>query len=121
MAGRAKRRGNYNVNKTELRKASMSRREARDMACNAVTRPCDRCEKIRTLGQMDVHHVDGNPHNNPVDGTNHSWLCEPCHHEAQSELTRAEPGWIYRNGRYFRNLSKVDSKWVLIGQGYREL
>lgn len=48
---------------------------------------CAKCgrefdHKDRSL--LTVHHKDGNPHNNPADGSNWENLCVYCHNEEHS-------------------------------------
>ena len=59
---------------------------------------CGRCAREfagRTLGQLTVHHKDGNHDNNPPDGSNWELLCLYCHdeeHARQMETARQGAG-----------------------------
>jgi hypothetical protein len=37
---------------------------------------------------LTVHHIDGNPMNNPEDGSNHAVLCQRCHLRRQAHLKK---------------------------------
>lgn len=108
MRGRGKRRTKYEVNKTELRKESMSRKQGREEAINRmVAHRCERCGEPHFLANLELHHIDSNPHNNPKDGTNWSFLMEKCHHAAQAEIeTLLKQGkqWVYEKGTYRERL-----------------
>lgn len=104
IAGRTKRRGKYQANKTELRRESLSRKQARELAINlTVSHCCERCKQSFLLKDLELHHIDVNPHNNPEDGLNWSWLCIPCHHAEQAVVTFLNStgvAWTFSEGRY---------------------
>lgn len=39
---------------------------------------CQQCGSIR---HVDTHHIDKNPNNNPLNGSNWMRLCSSCHHK----------------------------------------
>ena len=69
---------------------------------------CTRCAREFTLGNVQlltVHHVDGDHHHNPPDGSNWELLCTYCHENeharildsaGRTETSKDEPGATYK-------------------------
>jgi hypothetical protein len=54
----------------------------REQALKVLPHICARCAREfegRRLRELTVHHKDGNPDNNPPDGSNWELLCIYCH------------------------------------------
>ncbi len=54
---------------------------------------CARCARefeVSTLYDLTVHHRDGNPRNNPADGSNWENLCADCHDAEHSKEQLAD-------------------------------
>jgi 5-methylcytosine-specific restriction endonuclease McrA len=71
----------------QLREAGKSSPEYREQSLRIHGLVCAKCgrqfdEKDRHL--LTVHHKDGNPRNNPPDGSNWENLCVYCHQEEHS-------------------------------------
>ena len=49
-----------------------------------VCAKCGREFDAANIGQLTVHHKDGNHHNNPPDGSNWENLCSHCHDDEHS-------------------------------------
>ena len=50
---------------------------------------CGRCARTFThanLQQLEVHHKNGNHHDNPADGSNWELLCTYCHEHEHSKI-----------------------------------
>jgi len=45
---------------------------------------CGREFDLKDLRMLTVHHLDGNPNNNPEDGSNWENLCSFCHEDEHS-------------------------------------
>lgn len=86
---RRKRRRQYVQERPELLAASLSRRQAREMAIARQPIRCQRCSELYTIAEVELHHVNGDPHWNPVDGNNWAWLCKPCHAVSDEEWRTA--------------------------------
>ena len=67
----------------------VGRKLAREAATARLPVVCQRCGVWTTWGVIDVHHIDGNPNNNPADGSNHANLDQTCHARADVELREA--------------------------------
>ena len=58
---------------------------ARSLAIHGwICAKCGREFDRSTLSQLTVHHKDGNPRNNPPDGSNWENLCVYCHEDEHS-------------------------------------
>jgi len=79
-------RRSYNKNKKVRRAESMSRKQAREHGLNHMVQwPCMSCGHTFFLKDLQLHHRDGDPHNNEEDCSNFALLCEPCHHKADAQ------------------------------------
>jgi 5-methylcytosine-specific restriction endonuclease McrA len=61
----------------------------REMALKLYPHLCGRCGKTfsgKTLGELTVHHKDGDHMNNPRDGSNWELLCVQCHENEHGTL-----------------------------------
>jgi hypothetical protein len=72
---------------SELRQAPASATTYRELSLKIHGLICAKCArefdpKDRHL--LTVHHKDGNPHNNPPDGSNWENLCVYCHEDEHS-------------------------------------
>ena len=59
----------------------------REMSLRLHGNICAKCGREfegRDLRLLTVHHKDGNPANNPPDGSNWENLCVDCHHDEHS-------------------------------------
>ncbi len=68
----------------------MSGAEYREQALKLLPWICTRCARefpASRLRELTVHHVDGNHHNNPSNGSNWELLCIYCH---ENEHARVE-------------------------------
>jgi hypothetical protein len=74
-----------------------SRRYIRDTPAPA----CSDCKEQRRY-MLTVHHIDGNPKNNPSDGSNWEIVCENCH--AKRHLKLVDGKWIYNS----RSITPID-------------
>ena len=73
-----------------LRAENPSVRAARQFAarrCSGI-KNCQRCGVNGEQRLLETHHVDGDPMNNPVDGSNWRKLCVPCHRLEDSARRR---------------------------------
>jgi hypothetical protein len=74
----------------EARRAA-DRRDAgyRSQALKLYPWVCGRCARTFTnanLQQLEVHHKNGNHHDNPPDGSNWELLCTYCHEHEHSKI-----------------------------------
>jgi hypothetical protein len=53
---------------------------------------CVDCNENRDY-MLCVHHIDGNPKNNPIDGSNWEIVCRNCHRKRH--LVKKNEGWVY--------------------------
>ena len=61
---------------------------------------CARCARefpASRLRELTVHHVDGNHHNNPPDGSNWEMLCIYCHENEHARVLDHEAGGDQEN------------------------
>ena len=61
----------------------------REQALKLFPHLCGRCGKAysgKTLGELTVHHKDGDHFNNPRDGANWELLCVACHENEHGTL-----------------------------------
>lgn len=54
---------------------------------------CESCPENRVF-LLEIHHIDGNHTNNPIDGSNWEILCPTCH--ALRHLELVDGSWTYR-------------------------
>ena len=67
----------------------------RERALKILPWICTRCARefpASRLKELTVHHVDGNHHNNPPDGSNWELLCLYCHENEHARLEDARLG-----------------------------
>ncbi|HEY6820479.1 MAG TPA: YajD family HNH nuclease [Burkholderiales bacterium] len=60
---------------------------------------CTRCARefpASRLRELTVHHIDGNHHNNPPDGSNWELLCIYCHENEHARVEDARAGGTAR-------------------------
>ena len=57
----------------------------KEFAINKLGNACEKC--CCNLGKNEIHHIDGNPKYNPMNGSNWIMLCKKCHL------------WVHRQGR----------------------
>jgi len=87
--------GNKSVSEIvkELKEISEPTKNYRELSLNIHGLICAKCgrefdSKNRNL--LTVHHKDGNPLNNPVDGSNWENLCIYCHDDEHSRVLLAD-------------------------------
>lgn len=51
----------------------------------------ENCEKCSSNVKVQVHHIDRNRNNNPIDGSNWMRLCSICHHKIHHEMLKRSP------------------------------
>lgn len=71
----------------ELREAGSSASQYREQSLKVHGLICAKCGRefdFKTRHLLTVHHKDGNPHNNPADGSNWENLCIYCHDDEHS-------------------------------------
>ena len=67
----------------------------RERALKILPWICTRCARefpASRLKELTVHHVDGNHHNNPPDGSNWELLCIYCHENEHARIEDARAG-----------------------------
>ena len=67
----------------------------RERALKILPWICARCARefpASRLKELTVHHVDGNHHHNPADGSNWELLCIYCHENEHARLEDARLG-----------------------------
>ena len=67
----------------------------REQALKILPWICTRCAREfsgQRLRELTVHHVDGNHHNNPPDGSNWELLCIYCHENEHARIEDAKVG-----------------------------
>lgn len=67
----------------------------REQALKVLPRICARCAREfegRRLRELTVHHKDGNPDNNPPDGSNWELLCIYCHENEHARYEDSKSG-----------------------------
>ena len=67
----------------------------RDQALKLYPWICTRCAREfsgKRVRELTVHHVDGNHHNNPPDGSNWELLCIYCHENEHARVVDAAAG-----------------------------
>jgi len=72
------------------RGAHNSAMDYRERALKILPWICTRCARefpASRLKELTVHHVDGNHHNNPPDGSNWELLCIYCHENEHARFT----------------------------------
>ena len=78
-------------------KKAFIKRDAQDQSVRNARQSADRivynilgkqavCEVCGSVSNIDVHHIDGDPHNNSVD--NLQLLCRSCHMKAHRQSTK---------------------------------
>jgi hypothetical protein len=67
----------------------------RSQALKRLPHVCTRCAREfagRRLRELTVHHNDGNPENNPADGSNWELLCVYCHENEHARIVDSRAG-----------------------------
>jgi hypothetical protein len=67
----------------------------RSAALKLLPHVCGRCGREfagRRLRELTVHHVDGDHHHNPADGTNWELLCIYCHENEHARVIDSQAG-----------------------------
>ena len=67
----------------------------REQALKRLPWICTRCARefpASRLRELTVHHKDGNPGNNPPDGSNWELLCVYCHENEHARVEDARAG-----------------------------
>ena len=67
----------------------------RERALKILPWICTRCAREfsgKRLRELTVHHVDGNHHNNPPDGSNWELLCIYCHENEHARIVDSQAG-----------------------------
>ena len=67
----------------------------RERALKLLPWICARCARefpASRLKELTVHHVDGNHHHNPADGSNWELLCLYCHENEHARFEDAKAG-----------------------------
>ena len=67
----------------------------RERALKILPWICARCARefpASRLKELTVHHVDGNHHNNPSDGSNWELLCIYCHENEHARVVDSAAG-----------------------------
>ena len=67
----------------------------REQALKLLPWICTRCARefpASRLRELTVHHMDGNHHNNPPDGSNWELLCIYCHENEHARVEDAKAG-----------------------------
>src|SRR5512142_3455823 len=74
---------------------SGSEPDYREKALKILPWICTRCARefpASRLRELTVHHVDGNHHNNPPDGSNWELLCIYCHENEHARVLDSQAG-----------------------------
>ena len=72
----------------------------RSQALKVLPHLCARCAREfegKRLRELTVHHKDGNPGNNPPNGSNWELLCIYCHENEHARVTDAQAGGSIRD------------------------
>ena len=73
----------------------------RTQALKVLPHLCARCAREfegRRLRELTVHHKDGNPRNNPPDGSNWELLCLYCHENEHARVVDSQAGGAAKQG-----------------------
>ena len=73
----------------------------RTQALKILPHVCARCAREfagKRLGELTVHHKDGNHDNNPADGSNWELLCIYCHENEQARVVDSAAGGSANQG-----------------------
>ena len=76
-------------------KKSGSESDYRELALKILPWICTRCARefpASRLKELTVHHMDGNHHNNPPDGSNWELLCIYCHENEHARIVDSQAG-----------------------------